>query len=140
MIASAAADAAPNADPAGDRIHLSRGEAHAPLAVLVTPLRAATDWLAPRRPVAILFISDPERASNPAAGRLQRAFGLTRAEAAVAVELLNGHGLKVAAAALGVAPVTVRTHLTAVFSKTGTHRQAELVRVLLQHESGIRVA
>ena len=115
----------------------SRAEKRAPLDILVVPLRAATGWLAPRRPAAMLFVSDSERASNPTAERLQRTFGLTRAEAAVAVELLNGHGLK-AAAALGIAPVTARTHLTAIFGKTGTHRQAELVRVLLQHGSGIR--
>jgi DNA-binding CsgD family transcriptional regulator len=86
----------------------------------------------------MLFINDPERPNNPTAERLQKGFGLTRTEAAVAMEVLNGHGLQAAAAALGVAPVTVRTHLTAVFGKTGTHRQAELVRVLLQHASVLR--
>jgi hypothetical protein len=46
----------------------------------VIPLRAATDWLAPRRPVAMLFINDPERPNNPTAERLQKVFGLTRTE------------------------------------------------------------
>lgn len=138
LIANAAADVTDGAGTAGDRVRLSRGEARAPLTVLVIPLRAATDWLTPRRPAAILFVSDPERTNTPTAERLRQTFGLTRAEAAVAVEVLNGHGLQAAAAVLGVAPATARTHLTAVFGKTGTHRQAELVRVLLQHESGIR--
>jgi DNA-binding CsgD family transcriptional regulator/PAS domain-containing protein len=138
LVAHAAARDAPGLDPAGDRVRLSRGEARTPLTVLVIPLRAATDWLAPRCPVAMLFINDPERPNNPTAERLQKVFGLTRTEAAVAMEVLNGHGLQAAATALGVAPVTVRTHLTAVFGKTGTHRQAELVRVLLQHASVLR--
>jgi pimeloyl-ACP methyl ester carboxylesterase len=54
----------------------------------VIPLRAATDWLASRRPAAMLFISDPERAGDPAVERLQRTFGLTRV---LAVDL-RGHG------------------------------------------------
>jgi DNA-binding CsgD family transcriptional regulator len=85
----------------------------------------------------MLFVSDPERTIDPTADSLRQEFGLTAAEAAVAKEILNGRGLKVAARSLGVSPTTVRTHLTAVFSKTCTQRQAELVRVLLQRSCQI---
>jgi DNA-binding CsgD family transcriptional regulator len=50
----------------------------------------------------------------------------------MAIEVLNGGGLKAVAARLGIAPTTARTHLTSIFNKTGTRRQAELVRILLQ--------
>ena len=39
--------------------------------------------------------------------------------------------LEDAAAVLGISPNTARTHLKRIFEKTATHRQAELVKVLL---------
>ena len=45
---------------------------------------------------------------------------------------LEGFDLRRAADRLGVAVHTVRTHLRLVFEKTNTHRQAELVRILLR--------
>jgi len=116
----------------GGPLKVSRGGLRSPLSVLVIPLPAEKYWLAPRRPAAILLLTDPERASNPTAASLQSSFGLTRTEAAMAIEVLNGGGLKAAAARLGVAPTTARTHLTSIFNKTRTRRQAELVRILLQ--------
>ncbi len=71
------------------------------------------------------------RAPRPARPDLLRlTFGLTRAEAALALRLLAGHGLPSAAAELGVSHSTARTHLRAIFRKTGTNRQAELARLL----------
>src|SRR5215471_12031909 len=61
-------------------------------------------------------------------------FGLTPAEAAVAVEVLGADGLQAAAGRLGISLATARTHLAHVFDKTGTRRQAELVRVLLRSQ------
>jgi len=116
----------------GASLRVSRDSLRSPLAVLVIPLPSETYWLAPRRPAAILFISDPERADNPTVASLRSSFGLTRTEAAMAIEVLNGGGLKSAAARLGVAPTTARTHLTSIFNKTRTRRQADLVRILLQ--------
>jgi DNA-binding CsgD family transcriptional regulator len=117
---------------AGGHIRISRGEERASLTVLVIPLRIETNWPVSRQPTAMVFVSDPERTSDPTAYSLRQEFGLTAAEAGVAKEILSGRGLKVAARRLGISPTTVRTHLTAVFGKTGTQRQAELVRVLLQ--------
>ena len=71
------------------------------------------------QPSAILFVNDPER-------------DVTRAEAALALELLPGRGLQVAADRLRITLTTARTHLAHVFEKTGTTRQAELVRLILQ--------
>jgi DNA-binding CsgD family transcriptional regulator/PAS domain-containing protein len=138
LIANAQGRATNGYEGDGGSVRLSRGETRAPLIVLVIPLRAETSWLLPRRPAAILFITDPERINAPKAASLQQSFGLTRAEAAAALEVLKGHGLQAAASALGVSQVTVRTHLTAIFGKTGTRRQAELVRFLLQGKNGIR--
>jgi DNA-binding CsgD family transcriptional regulator len=132
LVAGAAALSADGEDGSGGRLRLSRGEDRAPLSVLVVPLPAETSWLASRHPTAMLFVTDPERSSNPTAASLRAEFGLTRMEAALALEVLDGKGLKVAARRLEISPTTARTHLTAVFDKTGTRRQAELVRILLQ--------
>lgn len=62
--------------------------------------------------------------------RLRRSYGLTRAEARVAVLIAQGLVPKEAAAALGTSWNTVRTQLCRVFAKTGTTRQLELARLL----------
>lgn len=62
---------------------------------------------------------------------LQQCFGLTPAEAAFAVEIAKGDGKPAAAERRGISFATARTHLSNIFEKTGTHRQAELIRLLL---------
>ena len=59
------------------------------------------------------------------------------AEAEVAVRVLRGHGLPSVAGELRVSLSTVRTHLQRVFQKTGAHRQAELVRLLMELEASL---
>ena len=85
---------------------------------------------APRRLVIVLLI-DPVDARLPDPALLRRQFDLTPAEALLAGEILRGDGLSACAARLGIKPSTARTHLRRVFEKTGTHRQAELVRLLV---------
>lgn len=58
-------------------------------------------------------------------------FRLTRSEAKLALALSDGLTLAEAAERLGVTLQTVRTYSKRVFQKTGTRRQAELVRALL---------
>ena len=54
-------------------------------------------------------------------------YGLTEAERRVFEHVAAGRSVEQAAAALGVAGSTIRTHLLKVFAKTDTARQAELV-------------
>lgn len=61
---------------------------------------------------------------------LRERFGLTRAEARLALAIADGAGLGAAAERLGIQMSTARAHLKSVFLKTGTHRQAELVALL----------
>jgi len=62
---------------------------------------------------------------------LRRLYGLTPAEARLAQALVAGEHLNDIAEHLGITKETARSQLKAVFAKTDTHRQAELVRVLL---------
>lgn len=78
------------------------------------------------------LVSDPAVRPEPPVERLVALYGLTRAEAQVAVLVGRGCVPKEAAATLGTSYDTVRSHLARVFAKTGARSQAELVALLLQ--------
>lgn len=61
---------------------------------------------------------------------LRRMFDLTVAEAALGAALHRHGDLQQAAAALGITEGTARTRLQAVFEKTDSHRQVDLLRML----------
>lgn len=69
---------------------------------------------------------------SPTAPSLQGRFGLTAAEAAVAVTLAQGRAVEDLAGRLGVTLNTVRTHIKIIFVKTGINRQAQLVASVLR--------
>jgi DNA-binding CsgD family transcriptional regulator len=106
-----------------------------PLHILVAPVGAARwqegdAWLGFLRPVAILIVNDPELERQTCKAHLQDEFGLTPAEAEVALEISKGDGREAAAARLAIASGTLRIHLQRIFEKMGVHRQAELVGLL----------
>lgn len=81
---------------------------------------------------AIVFILDSDRSSDFLdAELLRRLYGVTQAEARLAARLFSGETLADAASHCGIAQATARTQLRGIFEKTGTHRQAELVRLLV---------
>lgn len=77
----------------------------------------------------VLIDTNPGRISDPAQV-LKSKFGLTNMESLLAAELMAGHSLSTIAERLEFTYATARSHLRAVFFKTGTHRQAELVALL----------
>ena len=120
----------------GGEVAVRRGAGRLPLNLLVMPIKPETattfiPWSRPRRPAAVLIISDPEMETRARAERLRERFAFTRAEAAFALEIVKGDGRKAAADRLGITVGTARSHLTRIFDKTGSRRQAELVRLLL---------
>ncbi len=112
---------------AGGVTTLSRPSAGRPYHAAVRPLPPA-DTTADRH--VGVFITDPQRDACLDAGHIAALFDLTQAESALAAHLAAGKRLDLAAAALGVATGTARTHLKHVFQKTGTGRQGELSRLL----------
>ncbi len=84
-----------------------------------------------RQPMALVLIIDPEDEPEPPAALLRRLYRLTQAEAEIALRVLHGADLREISEELSVSLPTVRTHLQHVFDKTNTHRQADLVRLLL---------
>jgi DNA-binding CsgD family transcriptional regulator len=136
LIAASADIAASNG---GGSVALPRGEARAPLRIVVAPFRPAwvgLDMPGPGKPLAIILVTDPERQRDARRELLRQRFGLTAAEADLALEIARGDGRKAAATRLDIAVTTARTHLTHIFEKTGVRRQAELVRLLMELEDG----
>jgi DNA-binding CsgD family transcriptional regulator/PAS domain-containing protein len=68
-----------------------------------------------------------------------RRYGITPAECRVLALLTQGMALREAADALGVSETTAKTHLQHLFEKTGTRRQADLMRLATMAISPARV-
>jgi DNA-binding CsgD family transcriptional regulator len=116
-------------DPWGGSLSCPRPSGLRPYVVHVMPADRTADSDSARR--VIVAIVDPESEPEPSASLLQRIWGLTAAEADVAVRIARGAEPKAIADEASVSITTVRTHLQRVYDKTGTHRQAELVRLVL---------
>ncbi|ALA60505.1 helix-turn-helix transcriptional regulator [Nitrospira moscoviensis] len=116
----------------GGAMLVSRPSGLRPYIALVSPLRAGRGRLDDRLPAAVVFVADPERMPGVSIDRLTKLYGLTRAEAELALQLAGGLDLRDIASAMGKTLNTLRTQLKQVFQKTGTARQAELVRLVMQ--------
>ncbi|MGH7288857.1 MAG: helix-turn-helix transcriptional regulator, partial [Myxococcota bacterium] len=81
---------------------------------------------------ALVLLSDPEELPMPGVTSLRKLYGLTETEACVASRIAQFESVDEIAKALGLRPATVRMHLEQALAKTDTHRQAELVRLLLR--------
>lgn len=109
---------------------LRRREKRTPLIVDVHPLPIGRGVRA-GNPVALLRLIDPEDRPRVDADTLIALFGLTRAEAAVAATLCKGGTVAGHAADTGISPHTARTLLRNAMAKTETHKQSELVSLIL---------
>jgi DNA-binding CsgD family transcriptional regulator len=113
----------------GSSFTCSRPSGKRPYVIHVLPHQATS--VDPGAVMALVMIIDPEQEREPPKMLIRRLFGLTNAEVDVALRVMRGDGLKPIAADLGLSRATVNTHLQRIFDKTDTHRQAELVRLLL---------
>jgi len=116
----------------GGAITLYRGGESQPHQLLVLPLRPdaklAETW---QRPLALLVVVDPKAGASVGLDKLQALFGFTLAEARVAAALAEGKSVEEFARSTQVSAHTAKAQLKAALEKTGTHRQAELVRAVL---------
>ena len=104
------------------------------LAVLVASLRSRDldrfSDLHFKNAAAFVFIIDPANRTGIPLAWIMDAYGLTQAEARVAVAASAGTTVFETSMQLGLSPNTVKTHLRRVFGKTGVSRQAELARLI----------
>jgi DNA-binding CsgD family transcriptional regulator len=79
---------------------------------------------------AALWILNTTAPAQPSEELLAALFGLSRAEARLAIGLLMGRSASEYARQAGVGVATIRSQLHSIFSKTGVRRQAQLVALL----------
>ncbi|MGB8259545.1 MAG: helix-turn-helix transcriptional regulator, partial [Terracidiphilus sp.] len=115
---------------AGGAMLLERRPPRRPLRLVVTPFRSSTILL-DERPVALVFLSDPDATLESPHATLCGLYQLTPAECRLTNLLAQGSDLACAATQLSISVETARFHLKQVFRKTGTNRQSELVRLIL---------
>lgn len=129
------ADRAPGAS--GGVVYGPRPSGKRPFCITVAPASVHCGMLTAFRPAVCITIADPEAKTFLPVDHVAAAFGLTQAEARLAVLLATGEELRSAAIALGITYPSARARLAQIFEKTQTRRQAELVRVLLTGLAGI---
>jgi DNA-binding CsgD family transcriptional regulator len=100
-----------------------------PIVVQVLPASALAGALGEGARAILLLTCLDARPELPES-RLMLLFGLTPAEARLAARLGTGETLEEASDALQISLGTARNQLKAIFSKTETNRQAELVALL----------
>jgi len=83
--------------------------------------------------VAALFVHKAALETPPRPAVIARTFGLTPSELRVLLGIVDVGGIAETAVALGVSEATVKTHLRHLFAKTGTSRQAELVKLVAEY-------
>lgn len=120
---------------AGGVLRVSRSAVRTALHLRVAPA-PRSDLFAAEPATALVFASDPE--SKLRLHHLASLYGLTPAEERFMDLLVQGETLYEAAKQLEISTNTGRTHLKKIFLKTGTKRQAELMRLLLLGVTAIR--
>jgi DNA-binding CsgD family transcriptional regulator len=78
-----------------------------------------------------IFLSADKLQHNVSMQAFAKLYHISRAEMALLTELLEGASIIDAAATLGISENTARVQLRSVFTKTDTHRQADLIRLVL---------
>jgi len=80
---------------------------------------------------AVLFLIHADKTAPTSTTRLQIVFGLTPAETRLAEYLVAGKSLTEISEHLHLSRETIKSQLRSLFRKTGTHRQGELIALLL---------
>jgi DNA-binding CsgD family transcriptional regulator len=85
--------------------------------------------------VAAVFVRRAELAPPSPPELIARSYRLTPSELRVLLSVVEVGGVQEVALALGISEATVRTHLQRLFQKTGSKRQADLVKLVAGYMS-----
>ncbi len=132
-LVASAADAQCNnsGEGAGGWLAIERPAPRRPYSVFVSPRSAARPPLSHSMGAAVAYVADPDRAIDIPDATLAELYQLTPAESAVVRELVLGRSVEEIAERLGITVLTARTHVKRILSKTGTRRQADVIRLIL---------
>jgi DNA-binding CsgD family transcriptional regulator len=114
----------------GSEVVVSRPSGKPPIVLTLEPLgHVAADTAGRPRNVAVAFTRQHQQAT--AVRHLHSLYHMTPAEARLAGLIVCGRTLAEAARELHITKNTARTHMKRIYAKTVTHRQADLVRLLI---------
>jgi len=122
---------------AGGAMTVARPSMKRPFVLLVAPLTLPLEE--GLSGMSTIFISDPESQIESIDELARRLYGLTTTEARVASAFAASGSLDQTAERLQLSRETVRWHVRHIYRKTGTNRQAALLKVLLQGSSRLRL-
>ena len=123
----------------GGSVSVPRRHSMRPLIVKIMPITQRSELgLKSTQPCAILFISDPDTSAGDAVDEVMGAYGLTPSEKKLLSQLIGGRSLREAADLLNITRATSRNRLARIMAKAGTHRQSELIQLILRSSAPIR--
>ncbi len=108
-------------------IHRARGRR--PFVATLVPMAAPANRKG--EPAVMLYLFDPLIEQLDHLDAVCELYGLSRVEARLVHHIVAGKTIEEAAIAMRIKSPTARTYLKHIFMKTGTHRQIELVRLLM---------
>lgn len=129
-------DTVPIAERAGGIVRVPRHFGKGYYNVLLVPMRGGGNAEKSDINLAV-FVFDPSAKTTTAIKVFISSYGLTRTEATLAQELAQGVSLDEFSAKRGITRNTAKWHLQAIFEKTETSRQPELVSLLLRSVAGV---
>ncbi len=114
----------------GSSLLLNSKSHNSPLRIAATPFISALPGNSAQL-AALVFVSDPASSPQSRGAILTALYALTPMETRVADLLLTGMEVREVANSLSISVETARFHTKRVLTKTGTRRQAELMRLML---------
>lgn len=114
----------------GGRLFYSDGPNGRHGSIIACPAPVTFDWAGPSESKVVLLVTDSSRQKSVLSTRLRQIYGLTLSEMRIANMLLDGKTSRQMADELGIQINSIRAHLKAVFAKTNTHSQVELLKLL----------
>lgn len=131
LVAAAIAAATARTPSEGHVLTVTRMSGRRAYPMAVAPLHPSGGEVTQADAVAVVYVADLESGILERGDSLRELYALTEAESRLVELLCQGFTLEEAADARGVTLNTARSQLKQVFTKTGTSRQSELVRLVL---------
>ena len=120
-----------NGFSAGGTVYISRPAGQAPYVATVSPVSVAGRLREIYRAAAVISIKDPAAEPSLSPLVLRRTLGLTRAEARIALALLEDKTREEIASDFGITINTMRTHMRSLLGKAGVRHRPALVKLLM---------
>jgi DNA-binding CsgD family transcriptional regulator len=88
-------------------------------------------------PGVVMFIFESNLNNDKSSADVARIFGLTKAEARLTLAITNGMTATEYSSEHGISINTAYSQIKAILAKTGTQRQAELIKLVLEHSPSL---